>query len=258
MSGGIFNSKTVSGQLPLSEKFNRLTTELDPVLKNLAEDTSKHKVVFMIDGSGSMCFNEPPPWNMTYNTGKKETLEKILHSVASLQNNVNAPPIISGFWGNLSKVTWHKKDCLQEEENIEELKKGLGCGTDITPALDEMTSIAAKTTGEGTQLHFILVSDGDIVDARKAKTTIKSLLNENSHITIDLVLIEQTTKIKSTLQSLVEEMKKSHSSQIQKIESFPEKASLQKIHKVFTNIIKNYVDIPEQNTNPYPEVYAPS
>ncbi|MFH1159045.1 MAG: vWA domain-containing protein [Pseudomonadota bacterium] len=242
---------------PLGNEFNECVRKLAPVLKDLEKKPSRHKVIFVVDGSGSMAFEDLPEWNTPCSPNRSPMLENILMSIASLQGGVKNVPVISGFWGEQDGVKWHR-DALQNPENIQKLKTGLGCSTDLAPALTEMISLATSTAGSGTRLHFVLVSDGDLVDEPNARRAMELLLGENGHVTLDFVLTGRATTVVPVMRNLAVEMKKKYKSQVGEIKGFEKNASLGEVHGIFTDVIGNHVNLREQRTNPGLKLHSPS
>lgn len=132
------------------------------------EKMAKRKVVFLIDGSGSM-HGEILPNTIA-------AVEKISDRLAQKGGSVEA--IMFG------DRTPYFVD-LNNKEQLEKVKRGLNCGTDMQCGVD---AVAAKLK-KNKAAQIVIVSDGDIFDRDWTQPALNSLLDTFPKARVDAVII---------------------------------------------------------------------
>ena len=120
----------------------------------------------LVDGSGSMAHGEK----------NSRPLESALRAVAASSAGRTL------LWGDSRPVTLDVKD----EQKLSKAINGLGCGSDLYPALEMMSFV------KGPQ-HLVIVSDGDIFDENKCQPALEKML-AGGNVKIDAIIIKSRSE----------------------------------------------------------------
>jgi Mg-chelatase subunit ChlD len=141
-------------------------------------------IVIMIDGSGSM---NGAPLNAALQASA------IMFEAASgkdMKMNVYV-----GMWGdsNPPMLIYPGADRIEIGKQMERAHKGLNCGTDLAPAIKKVAQTIGEQRGRSGTLsgftHVLILSDGDIFDADKAKERIMTMFDYSDKVTVDTAVI---------------------------------------------------------------------
>ena len=163
---------------------NFVAPQLD---KKLAKTGKNTRVVFLIDGSGSMGARLGSSVGYSYSSAPNPDTETPLAYAIGTAANVSQKVVDNKgkaetlMFGD-SNPPWVD---LQDIEVRAKVAKGLNSGTDLAPALEKL----AKTVKKSQDTHIVILSDGDMFDSEKSKATLQNLLDQNPKLTLGLVEI---------------------------------------------------------------------
>lgn len=135
----------------------------------------KSEFVVLADGSGSM--NGPP-------------IAAALDAVDVVRKGgtlSRAKPAAFAMFGD-SKPYWIDGDITQPSLRSK-LLQTLNTGSDLAPSVPDMEKIAAVNTLARKKTHFLLISDGDVFDPKKAQDELEALLKSNKKVTVDFLIM---------------------------------------------------------------------
>lgn len=135
----------------------------------------KAEFVVLADGSGSM--------NGPYMAAALDAVDVVRKGAT----RANAAPAVFGVFGDRNPV-WVDGDISQSVLRSR-LLQTLNTGSDLAPAVPDMEKIAAVNTLAKKSTHFLLISDGDIFDAKEAQTKLEAMLTVNKKVTLDFAIM---------------------------------------------------------------------
>lgn len=177
----------------IENRANFVAPQLEKKLAKTGKDT---RIVFLIDGSGSMIArNVSSSADYIYSSyssaSNQNTETPIAYAIGAVvnisktvvDNNGRAETMLFGD----SEPPWVDLLDAKVRNNIQ---KGLNSGTDLAPALKKLSETIKKS--ENT--HVVILSDGDMFDSEKSKAALQNLLDQNPKLTLGLVEINGTSR----------------------------------------------------------------
>lgn len=148
-------------------------------------------IVILIDGSGSMG---------SASSAQVTPLESALQAACILHEAASGKDmkmnVYVGMWGNADPPMIIKPGATQVEigREMERARRGLNCGTDLAPAVEKVANVMSEKHGKTGTLsgftHVLVISDGDINDAAKAKEKIDTMFECTDKVTMDTAVIK--------------------------------------------------------------------
>lgn len=135
----------------------------------------KSEFVVLADGSGSM--------NGPYMAAALDAVDVVRKGAA----RANVAPAAFGLFGDRNPA-WVDGDVTQQALRSK-LLQTLNTGSELAPAVADMEKIAAVNTLAKKSTHFLIISDGDIFDAKPAQDRLELLLTSNKKVTIDFAIM---------------------------------------------------------------------
>jgi len=146
-------------------------------------------VFILIDGSGSMTSG---------NCGGLTCMESAMQSSIIINEGARRANIsvFAGMWGasNPPVLARPGDDPMEVGKRLEGARQGLGCGTDLAPAirmaLHELAQHRARPGINSARSHILVLSDGDIFDSEEATKVINEALTICPDLTVDFAILD--------------------------------------------------------------------
>ncbi|MDE1153850.1 MAG: hypothetical protein PW788_15060 [Micavibrio sp.] len=169
--------KKATGQLEEGDlkRFNTDATKMVP---------TEIDIVIMIDGSGSM--------NGTPLLSALQASAIMFEAASGKDMKMN---VYVGMWGDSDPPILIKPgaDRIEIGKQMARAQKGLNSGTDLAPGIVKIAKTIGEQRGKSGTLsgftHVLIISDGDMFDAEKAKANIMTMFEYSDKVTFDTAII---------------------------------------------------------------------
>ena len=141
-------------------------------------------IVIMIDGSGSM--------NGTPLLSALQAGAIMFEAASGKDMKMN---VYVGMWGDSDPPILIKPgaDRMEIGKQMARAQKGLNSGTDLAPGIVKIAKTIGEQRGKSGTLsgftHVLIISDGDMFDAEKAKKNIMTMFDYSDKVTFDTAII---------------------------------------------------------------------